>query len=156
MDQNLSVWTTVSICVYKVLLTVKWSSLVWGHSVQFWFSGTLYLENECSYSEIDQNFRLRGKSFMHYLSLLSVQVQFEVIWCISNFDDLVSTFDLNFQQSYLYCYRKVYTLPIFFYLAIKWPSRASRPLGLLFAFRILFICIFYLFTLRVLNGTYSF
>ncbi len=52
-----------------------------------------------------------------YLSLLSIQGQFWVIWCISNFDDLVSTFDLNFQQSYLYCYREVYTLPIFFYLA---------------------------------------
>ncbi len=37
-----------------------------------------------------------------YLSLLSVPGQFGVIWCISNFDDLVSTFacfDLNFQQS---------------------------------------------------------
>ncbi len=36
---------------------------------------TLYLENQSSYSEIDQNFRFRGKFFVHteYLSLLSVQ-----------------------------------------------------------------------------------
>ncbi len=38
-----------------------------------------------------------------YLPLLSVQGQFGVvIWCISNFDDLVSAYDLNIQGS-LYC-----------------------------------------------------
>ncbi len=41
-----------------------------------------------------------------YLSMLSVQGQFGVIWCISNFDDLLSTFDLNFQQSYLYGHKQ--------------------------------------------------
>ncbi len=46
----------------------------------------------------DQNFSLRDKSFVHteYLSLLIVQGQFGVICCLSNFDDLVSTFDLKF------------------------------------------------------------
>ncbi len=48
---------------------------------------------------------------MYYLSLLSVQVQYGVIWCISNFDDLVSTFDLNFQQSILFV-----LLPLSLYL----------------------------------------
>ncbi len=66
--------------------------------------GDLYLENQSSYSEIDQNVNLRGKSLVdrEYLSLLSVQGEFGIIWCISNVDDLVPTFDLKFQQS-LYC-----------------------------------------------------
>ena len=66
---------------------------------------TLHREKQSLYSEIGQNFSLSMQStFLHaeYLSLLSVQGQVRVIWCISNFDDLASTFHLNFQQS-LYC-----------------------------------------------------
>ncbi len=53
---------------------------------------------------MDQNFNPRGKSLVpaEYLSLLSVQVQFGVILCISSFDDLIVTFDLN-SQGPLYC-----------------------------------------------------
>ncbi len=46
---------------------------------------------KCS-SEMDQNLGLRGKYLLYieYFWLLSIQVQFGVIWCISDFDDLVS------------------------------------------------------------------
>ena len=90
-------WQNLSVLGKYILWTVKYSSLVWGHSVQFWFSVTLYFENQSSYSEIDQNFIFRGKYFLYtkYLSLLSVQGQFGVTWCISNFDDLVSTFKFS-------------------------------------------------------------
>ena len=61
-----------------------------------------------------------------YLSLLSVQGQFELMWCISNFDNYVSTFHLNFRQS-LYC--QVYTLPVFFNVAMtKQNVKAPGPL----------------------------
>ena len=55
--------------VYRVLLTltVKCSILVWGHSVHFRFSPTLYmlyLGNEFSQSEKDQNLGLRGTSIV--------------------------------------------------------------------------------------------
>ncbi len=51
--------------------------------------------------------RLMSVGYIHsdteHLSLLSVQGQFGVIWCTSKFNDVVSTFDSNFQQSNLYC-----------------------------------------------------
>ena len=57
-----------------------------------------------------------------YLSLLSVQCQFGVIWCIPVFDGLVSTFDLNTQGFFIFATfdlntQEVYTLPVFFYPA---------------------------------------
>ncbi len=50
---------------------------------------------------MDQYLGLRGKSFAsaEHLSLLSIQGQFGVIQCVSSFDDLASTFDLNIQVS---------------------------------------------------------
>ncbi len=50
----------------------------------------------------------------HYKCI--VQGQFRVIRCISSFDDLVSTFDLNIQGC-LYC--QVYTLLVFLQLQSK-------------------------------------
>ncbi len=78
---------------------------------------------------MDQNFTLGGKSLVpaEYLSLLSVQGQFGVIWWISSFGWPCIYFWLK--------YSGIFVLPSLYItgslLTSKWPSRASRPLGLL-------------------------
>ena len=95
-DQNLGLWGKYLVYIeYMQFLTVKCSNSVLGHWVHFCISGILYVEKQWLQSEWDQNFSLRGKSFMHteHLSLLSVQCQFGVITTLPVFDDLVSTVD---------------------------------------------------------------
>ncbi len=79
-----------------------------------------------------QNFSLRCKSFLHTecLSLLSVQDQVGVIWCISSF---WRPFILDY---FWLKYSRILVLLILcltgILLSSEWPSRVSRPLGLLF------------------------
>ena len=96
----------VSIKCIKVLLTVECSSSVWGHSVHFRFSGDLISRKQVVLEQNGPKLGLRGKwlvpaEYLH-VSLLNLQGQFGVIRCIYNFDDLVSTLDLNI-HGFLYC-----------------------------------------------------
>ncbi len=63
-----------------------------------------------------------------YLSLLSVQGQFGVIWCFSSFWWPCIYFWVEY--SGIFVLLSLYIAGIL--LMCKWPSRASRPLGLLF------------------------
>ena len=71
---------------YTVLLTVKCSSSVRGHSVHFRFFELISRKLVVA-EQMDQHFSLRGKSLVaaEYLSPLGVQGQFGVIRCISSF-----------------------------------------------------------------------
>ena len=51
--------------IQGTLLTVKYSSSVWGYSVHFRFFVTLYIGKDYSLSETDQNCELRGKYLVY-------------------------------------------------------------------------------------------
>ena len=74
---------------------------------------------------------LRGRSLVptEYLSLLSVHCQFGVIPCISYFWRPCFFFSLKY--SGIFVRLSLYVAGIL--LTSKWPSRVSKPLGLLFS-----------------------
>ena len=110
--QNLSVWGKN--LVYIVLLTVKCSSVVWGHSVQFWFSATLYLKNQSSYIQIRPKFQPQRQVFRANRVLITVKCSRSVWGHLVHF---------HFWRPCVYFWLKfsaivvLYTLPVFFYLA---------------------------------------
>ena len=67
-DQNLGLRVRGKYLVYidyRILLTVKCSSSVWGYSVHFLFLMTLYLRNSQSQSKTDQNLSVWGKYLVY-------------------------------------------------------------------------------------------
>ncbi len=87
---------------------------------------------------MDKYFSLRGKSLLpaEYLSLLSVQGQFTgSVGSFLAFDDLVFYFWLQYSEIFLLL--SLYITGVL--LTSKWPSRRSRPLGLLFLFFSFFV-----------------
>ncbi len=73
--------------VYRLFLTVKCSKSVWGHSVHFWFSTTLYLEMAAHRAKRMKNWTSGGKYAVYKGDRwqLSVQGHSDVIRCISDF-----------------------------------------------------------------------
>ncbi len=83
----------VVLSVCKVLLTVKFSMPVWGHSEHFRsfrFSTTCYLENDWLHSKTAQNLDIAGKCLLGtgYFWPLSVRNHSEVIRYTSEFFDI--------------------------------------------------------------------
>ena len=88
--------------MYKVLLTVKCLSSVWGSFSAFPIFGYLISQKPVFVKQKGQKFQPQRQVFSACRVLLTVKFSLGSFGAFPGFDDLVATFELNIQGS-LYC-----------------------------------------------------